>query len=167
MFIKTIGAKVLAKRTVKRIYKWASNPVITQQKVFKKLITEAKNTSFGKDHNFNNITSHKEFVKQVPVRDYEGLKAYFEKVVSGEKNVLWPGKPMYIAKTSGTTSGAKYIPITKASMPFNIEAAKNAMLCYIQETGNAKFVGGKMIFLQGSPKLTKKNGLQFLINDLC
>jgi len=157
--IKAIGAKVLAKKVVNSIYKWASSPEETQQKVFKKLLLEATNTSFGKAHNFDKITSYADFAKQVPVRDYEGLRDYFERVAAGEEDVLWPGKPTYIAKTSGTTSGAKYIPITKESMPFQIEAARNAMLCYIHETGNAKFVKGKMIFLQGSPELSQKNGI--------
>ncbi len=159
MFLKSIGAKILAKKAVKNIHKWAINPIETQQKLFNTLITEAKNTSFGKDHHFHNIQTYQDFVKQVPVRDYEGLKDYFERTANGEENVLWKGKPTYIAKTSGTTSGAKYIPITKQSMPSHIEAAKNALLCYIQETGNVDFVNGKMIFLQGSPVLEVKNGI--------
>ena len=159
MFLKTIGAKLIAKKTVKSIYKWASKPVETQQKVLKKLLSNAENTSFGRDHNFSTINDHNDFVNQVPVRDYEALRNYFERVAGGEKNVLWPGKPTYIAKTSGTTSGAKYIPITKESMPYHIEGARNSMLCYIKETKNVKFINGKMIFLQGSPKLTLKNGI--------
>ena len=159
MFLKSLGAKILAKQAAKKIKKWASNPIETQQKTFQSLIAEAKNTSFGKDHNFQQIKTYSDFVKQVPVRDYEGLKDYFERTANGEENVLWKGKPTYIAKTSGTTSGAKYIPITKQSMPFHIEATKNALSCYIQETGNVNFVNGKMIFLQGSPELELKNGI--------
>ena len=159
MFLKSLGAKILAKQAAKKTQKWASNPIETQQKTFQSLIAEAKNTSFGKDHNFQQIKTYSDFVKQVPVRDYEGLKDYFERTANGEENVLWKGKPTYIAKTSGTTSGAKYIPITKQSMPFHIEATKNALFCYIQETGNVDFVNGKMIFLQGSPELELKNGI--------
>ena len=159
MFLKSLGAKILAKQAAKKIKKWASNPIETQQKTFQSLIAEAKNTSFGEDHNFQQIKTYSDFVKQVPVRDYEGLKDYFERTANGEENVLWKGKPTYIAKTSGTTSGAKYIPITKQSMPFHIEATKNALFCYIQETGNVDFVNGKMIFLQGSPELELKNGI--------
>ncbi len=160
MSLKSFGAKIFAKIVVNNIQKWASNPVETQQKVFEKLILEAKNTAFGKDHNFKNITSFKEFANLVPVRDYEELKPYVDRVVSGEENILWPGKPLYFAKTSGTTSGAKYIPLTKDSMPYQIEAARNAILCYINETGKADFVDGKMIFLQGSPEMQEKNGIQ-------
>lgn len=132
----------------------------TQQKVFDKLISQAKNTSFGKDHNFEIIRGFEDFQEQVPIRDYEQLKPYVDRVVSGETNVLWPGKPLYFAKTSGTTSGAKYIPLTKESMPYHAEAARNAILCYIHETGNVDFVDGKMIFLQGTPEMTEKNGIK-------
>ncbi|NJW55153.1 GH3 family domain-containing protein, partial [Salinimicrobium oceani] len=117
-------------------------------------------TEFGKDHGFRNISSYREYAARVPVRDYEELKPYVEKVVAGEKDILWPGKPLYFAKTSGTTSGAKYIPLTKESMPTHIDAARNAILCYINDTGKADFVDGKMIFLQGSPELDEKNGIK-------
>jgi len=159
MSIKALLAKPFAKYIHNSVQKWANNPVETQEKVFKNLISEASFTEFGKDHNFQNIKTFEDFVKQVPVRDYEDLKPYVLKVVEGEENILWKGKPLYFAKTSGTTSGAKYIPITKESMPTHIEAARNAILLYINETGNASFVDGKMIFLQGSPVLEKKNGV--------
>ncbi|MGO3182978.1 MAG: GH3 auxin-responsive promoter family protein [Aequorivita sp.] len=161
MTLKSVSAKVFAKIVILRIRKWAKKPVETQQKVFDNLISDAKNTAFGKDHDFKNIKSFQDFSKRVPIRDYEELKPYVERVVAGEENVLWPDKPLYFAKTSGTTSGAKYIPLTKESMPYHIDAARNAILCYINETGNADFVDGKMIFLQGSPEMEEKNGIQF------
>ena len=158
--IKAFAAKLYAARIYNKINKWASNPIETQERVFQSLISDASATEFGRDHNFKNIKTHADFVKHVPVRDYEALKPYVEKMVAGEANILWKGKPLYFAKTSGTTSGAKYIPITKESMPGHIEAAKNAILLYIHQTGNTKIVTGKMIFLQGSPVLETKNGIQ-------
>lgn len=160
MSIKAIGAKIFAKIVDKKNQKWVQNPLETQEKVFNSLIDSAKNTDFGKDHDFVNICSYKDFKAKVPVRDYEALRTYVDKMVEGKPNVLWPGKPLYYAKTSGTTSGAKYIPITKESMPTHINGARNAILSYINETGNAKFVKDKMIFLQGSPELTDKNGVK-------
>lgn len=160
MSIKSILAKPFASRIYKKVQKWANNPIETQEKVFRNLISEASHTVFGKDHDFGNIKNHDDFVKRVPVRDYEGLKPYVDKVVAGEKDILWKGKPLYFAKTSGTTSGAKYIPITAESMPNHVNAARNAILLYIHETGNSKFVDGKMIFLQGSPILKEQNGVQ-------
>jgi len=157
---KSILAKPFAKRIYKKVQKWANNPIETQEKVFKNLISEATETAFGKDHDFISINTYEDFVKRVPIRDYEDLKPYVDRVVNGEENVLWKGKPLYFAKTSGTTSRAKYIPLTKDSMPTHVNAARNAILMYIHETGNADFVNGKMIFLQGSPVLQEKNGVQ-------
>jgi GH3 auxin-responsive promoter len=160
MSLKPFLAKIFARNIYRKTQLWANNPIATQQKVFQDLIRQAKNTQFGIDHHFDQIKTLDDFAKNVPVRDYEGLKSYIDKVVKGEENILWKGKPLYFAKTSGTTSGAKYIPLTKESMPFHIEAARNAILHYIHETGNADFVDGKMIFLQGSPILEEKNGVK-------
>ncbi|PIB33277.1 hypothetical protein BFP78_03185 [Gaetbulibacter sp. 5U11] len=158
--IKAALAKPFAKRIYKKVQKWANNPIQTQDKVFKDLISQATSTTFGIDHDFISINNYQDFIKRVPIRDYEDLKPYVDKVVAGQENILWPGKPLYFAKTSGTTSGAKYIPLTKDSMPNHVNAARNAILLYIHETGNAKFVDGKMIFLQGSPILKEQNGIQ-------
>jgi len=158
--IKSALAKPFAKQVKKSILKWANNPIETQNNVFQNLIKEAVNTEFGKDHDFYNIKTHEDFSKKVPIRDYEDLKPYIEKVVAGQENILWKGKPLYFAKTSGTTSGSKYIPITRESMPTHVESARNAILMYIAETGKSDFVNGKMIFLQGSPILDEKNGIQ-------
>jgi len=157
--LKELLAKPFAKQIQKRVKKWSDRPFETQKKVFQELIGSATTTAFGKDHDFVSINTYKDFVKRVPIRDYEALKVYVDRVVKGEENVLWKGKPIYFAKTSGTTSGAKYIPITKESMPYHVEAARNAILLYVAETGKTDFVNGKMIFLQGSPILEEKNGI--------
>lgn len=160
MSLKSFGAKLFASIVKRKIDKWAKRPIETQQNVFEELIRRAKHTAFGKDHDFENIKDHADFVKKVPVRDYEDLKPYIQRLISGERDVLWRGKPLYFAKTSGTTSGTKYIPITKESIPYQVQAARDAFLCYIHETKKANFVNGKMIFLQGSPVLEEKNGIK-------
>jgi phenylacetate-coenzyme A ligase PaaK-like adenylate-forming protein len=160
MSLKSTFAIPFAKIATKNVYKWANNPHKTQERVFKKLLSKGRKTAFGKDHNFDKISNYEDFKKQVKVTDYEGLRKYVDRIVAGESDVLWTGKPLYFAKTSGTTSGAKYIPITKDSMPTHIKAAKNAMLFYIVEKNDASFVNGKMIFLQGSPVLQDKNGVK-------
>ena len=157
--IKSLGAKIYAALVHKKNQKWITNPIETQKKVFKKLILEGSKTRFGREHHFQNIQTQKDFQKVIPVRDYEGLKNYIDAVLEGESDVLWPGRPLYYAKSSGTTSGAKYIPITKESMPQHIRAAKEAILNYIFKTGKAGSVKGKHIFLQGSPVLEDKNGV--------
>mgnify|MGYP001276232240 FL=1 len=155
--IKKIGAKILAKFIHHKNQKWIRNPLYAQQKTFDFLIQKAKSTDFGHDHGFNKIRDYKDFQASVPIRDYEGHRVYVDKMLEGATSVLWPGKPLYYAKTSGTTSGAKHIPLTKDSMPTHITAARDALLNYIYETGKTDFVNGKQIFLQGSPTLKSKN----------
>ncbi len=158
--LKALGAKLFAWRVHQKTASWARNPVEAQQRTFNQLIAKARDTRFGSDHDFGQIKDYSDFASRVPVRDYEVLKPYIEKILQGENDVLWPGKPLYFAKTSGTTSGAKYIPITKASIKEQVRASRNAILNYIYKTGNVSFVDGKMIFLQGSPVLDEKNGIK-------
>ena len=157
--MKTLITILFARLVKKRNNKWISNPLETQAKTFNKLLLKGTDTEFGRDHNFSIIKNYEDFKNQVPIRDYEGLKPYVDKVVKGEKNILWPGQPLYFAKTSGTTSGAKYIPITKESIKTHVNSARDALLNYFLKTKNYKPINGKHMFLQGSPKLEKKNGI--------
>ena len=160
MNLKVEIAKIFARYISKKEAKWIQNPIQTQNEIFEELISTGKNTAFGKDHNFNSIQNYNDFKQNVPVRDYEEFKHYIERIQNGEADVLWKGKPLYLAKTSGTTSGSKFIPISKESMPNHIKAARNALLAYIDQTQNSDFVSGKMIFLQGSPELEEKKGIK-------
>ncbi len=157
MSIKSFLGKQLAKLIVLQTQKWSRKPIKTQNKVFKQLIREGKETTFGREHHFTSIKNYEDFKTKVPVRDYEGIKDYVKRIQNGESNVLWKGTPLFFAKTSGTTSGAKYIPLTKASLDCQINAARNALLHYAATSGNHQFIDGKMIFLQGSPKLNKSS----------
>jgi hypothetical protein len=159
MGIKSFIAKPLASYAVKQINKWKNNALDAQKKVFIQIVRQARDTNFGKDHAFSEINNYEDFKKKVPIADYEELRPYIDRVVNGEENVLWPGKPLYLAKTSGTTSGVKYIPISRESMPEHIKAARNALFSYIHETGKSDFLDGRLIFLQGSPLLDKKHGV--------
>ena len=157
--MKTQIAILFAHYIRKKNQNWIKNPIQQQNKTFTKLISKAKNTEFGRHHNFKQIKSYNAFKKKVPIRDYEGLKNYIDKVVNGEKNILWPGKPLYFAKTSGTTSGTKFIPITRSSIKTHIRSARDALLNYFLKSMNYKSINGKHMFLQGSPELIKKNGI--------
>ncbi len=156
MSLKGFAAKLLARRSVARVMHAAMDPLATQQAVLRKLVAGGKDTAFGKEHGLEQVKDHATLVKSVPLRDYEALRPWIERIVKGERDVLWPGLPLYLCKTSGTTSGAKYIPITKESLPNHIDSARNALFAYIARSGNTAFVDGKMIFLQGSPVLDRK-----------
>ncbi len=159
MKIKSFLAKPFANFIHRQINKDKLSAIADQEAIFQSLIKSASVTDFGKEHQFQSIRTHADFVKQVPVRDYEQYKEYIEKIKSGKQNVLWKGQPIYFAKTSGTTSGVKYIPITKDSIPNHIHSARNALLYYMAESGNAQFANGKMIFLSGSPELERVGGV--------
>ena len=156
--IKKQGAKIFAAWAQRKNEKWIKNPLKTQEKVFRNLIKNGRYTLFGKDHKFEKITNIKSFQSNIPIRDYEGIRSYINKIFSGRQNILWPGKPFYFAKSSGTTSGVKYIPITKDAIHQQIRAAREALLNYIYHTTNVDIVNGKHIFIQGSPLLDDKNG---------
>ena len=159
MGFRSLLAKPFAAYVINARRKWEKNAVETQLLLMKSLVSEAAHTLFGKDHHFDEIIDYQSFKNNVPVKDYESLKPYIEMVVAGEPDILWKGKPLYFAKTSGTTSGVKYIPISKESIGFHINGARDALLSYVHETGNSQFLDKKLIFLSGSPEMDKKNGI--------
>lgn len=159
-FIKKKIALIWAKKHVKETEIYKQNAVEDQEKLLLSLVKTAEKTLFGREHQFENIQNVQDFQKQVNISDYEELKPYIERVKKGQRNILWTDTPEYFAKTSGTTSGAKYIPISKEGMPYQIAAAQSAIFHYINQKNNSDFVSGKMIFLQGSPELEEINGIK-------
>jgi hypothetical protein len=159
MKFKSFLAKPFASYTYAKIRKGMSTALQDQDAILKELLKVGRSTEFGKEHGMDKVSSYEEFKKAVPVRDYESYKPYIEKIKEGKHNILWKGKPIYLAKTSGTTSGVKYIPISKESIPNHINTARNALLCYMAETGNSSFADGKLIFLSGSPELERVGGI--------
>jgi hypothetical protein len=159
MKFKSFLAKPFASYIFRQVKKDMSNALEDQQKIFLELLKTGSKTTFGADHGLEGVKTYEAFKNAVPVRDYEQYKPYIELIKQGKHNVLWKGQPIYFAKTSGTTSGVKYIPITNDSIPNHINTARNALLCYMAESGNNKFADGKMIFLSGSPELERVGGI--------
>lgn len=157
--LRSLLARPFAAYVVAQQRRWIERSEDVQEATFRQLIGRAKDTQFGRDHGFAAIQTHEDFKKQVPLRDYEGLRPYIEQLLAGRADVLWPGKPAYFAKTSGTTSGAKYIPLTTDSLPNHINSARDALLCYVHETGRARFLDRNLMFLSGSPALEKTAGI--------
>jgi len=159
MHLKSLLAKPFAHYIANKVKREAKQAVGDQTSIFKSLLSVLKNTQFGKDHGLDAVVDYDGFKKAVPIRDYEQFVPYINMVKEGKHNILWKGLPIYFAKTSGTTSGAKYIPITKDSIDNHIDTARNALLCYMAETGNTAFASGKLIFLSGSPELERVGGI--------
>src|ERR1043165_5691922 len=159
MKIKSFLAKPFASYIYKGIRKDILSAVDDQENILRQLTKTGRNTEYGKEHGLLNVNSYEEFRQAIPIRDYEQIRPWIDKIKEGKHNILWKGKPIYLAKTSGTTSGTKYIPITKDSISNHINTARNALLCYMAETGNTKFADGKLIFLSGSPELERVGGI--------
>jgi GH3 auxin-responsive promoter len=159
MGLRSIVAGPFASLVLGQNRTWMQRPELTQLLWMQSLMQDAAHTTFAKDHKFQDIHNPADFQEAVPLRDYEGLKTYIDQVLEGKPNILWPGKPLYFAKTSGTTSGVKYIPISKDSIPYHISSARDALLSYIRETKNTKWADKKLIFLSGSPEMSMKNGI--------
>lgn len=159
MKIKSFLAKPFANYIYKQVKKGMATAITDQESLLTNLIKAAEKTLFGKEHDFTNIKDHKDFIAKVPLRDYEQFVPYIDLIKQGKQNVLWKGQPIYFSKTSGTTSGIKYIPITKDSIPNHIDTARNALLCYMAISGNTAFADGKLIFLSGSPELERVGGI--------
>jgi hypothetical protein len=159
MGIRSVFSKPLARWVRVRQQAWREQPGEAQQRWLQQLVARANGTQFGRDHHLHQVRTHADFRQAVPIRDYEALKPYVERVVAGQPDILWPGKPAYFAKTSGTTSGTKYIPLTAESLPNHINSARDALLCYVEETGNSAFLDKKLIFLSGSPALSQTAGI--------
>ena len=159
MKIKSFLAKPYASLIHSKVRKGMATAVSDQQNVLQYLLKQGSKTVFGKDHGLENVKTYEDFKKAVPIRDYEAFVPYIDKIKNGGENILWKGKPIYFAKTSGTTSGVKYIPISKESISNHINGARDALLCYMAESGNTAFADGRMIFLSGSPVLERVGGI--------
>lgn len=159
MNVKSFLAKPFAQYIYNKIQKDSRQAIATQEMILQYLIKNGRKTVFGRGHKFDDINTYEEFRQAVPIRDYEQFQPYLTRIKHGKQNILWKGQPSYLAKTSGTTSGVKYIPISKDSVSNHIDTARNALLCYIAETGNNRFTAGKMIFLSGSPTLERIGGI--------
>jgi hypothetical protein len=159
MGFKSLFVRPYANYIAKKIKKWSETPIASQEFILRELVQKAEKTAFGKDHRFIEIQNYEDFKQRVPIRDYEELRPYVDRVVNGEPDILWPGRPTYFAKTSGTTSGVKYIPLTKDSLPNHFETARNATFNFAAHTGDYRFLNGKIIFLSGSPEMEETNGI--------
>ncbi len=159
MKVKSFLAKPFASYVQRQVKKDMQNALADQQKILQELLKTGSKTIFGAEHRLGEVKAYEAFTQAVPIRDYEQYKPWIEQIKEGKHNVLWRGQPIYLAKTSGTTSGVKYIPITADSIPNHINTARNALLCYMAASGNNKFADGKMIFLSGSPELERVGGI--------
>lgn len=107
--------EVIGPRSLSRFDARCENPMQEQEKLLLKLLSENAETVFGRRHGFESIQSFSGFQKQIPISEYDDLEQYIEAARRGELDQLTHEKPVFYAKTSGTTGAAKYIPVTETS----------------------------------------------------
>ncbi|MGE7774552.1 GH3 auxin-responsive promoter family protein [Chitinophaga sp. NPDC101104] len=159
MKFKSLLAKPFASIIAGKVKKEMMRAAEDQEAILQDLLKTGRKTEFGKEHTFEHIHNYQEYKQAVPIRDYEQFRPWIEKIKEGRHNILWKGLPMYFAKTSGTTSGVKYIPISKESIDHHFNTSRNAVFCNVVETGDASAFDGKLIFLSGSPELERIAGI--------
>jgi hypothetical protein len=156
--INSITSKILKNR-IARIENFKKNPVEVQQNIFSSLIKNAKDTTWGKEFHYNKISSIQDFQKTVPLNDYEGLKPFIERIMKGERNLLWHEDIKWLAKSSGTTSDkSKFIPVSKSALiDCHYRCGSDMLAIYCNNFSDSGLFNGKCLTLGGSHKISELN----------
>ena len=123
-----------------------------QHEVLKSLVERASDTEYGRNHVFKGIKGYEDFAKNVPVNTYEELKGDIDRMRHGERDILWPGKVKWYAKSSGTTNDkSKFIPVSKDGLQnIHYSGGTDAVALYLRNYSKSKLFDGKALILGGS-----------------
>lgn len=134
------------------------NPRKSQEKTLRAILTYARDTEYGKEHHFAEILEaptdtelFARYQKYVHINDYEDLRPYVEKHKNGGENILFPGKPLMYATTSGTTNEPKWVPITKEYLN-NIYGKMTKVWLFNFIKNRPKVFTGKIVSIVGKVK---------------
>jgi len=150
----------------KRLYQidlFKKFPFEVQRESLFKLVDKAKDTAYGKQYNFSSIKTIEEFQERVPVKNYDGLKPYIERLLKGEQNVLWPSEIKWFAKSSGTTNDkSKFIPVSREALEdCHFRGGKDILAVYTSNYPETGIYSGKGLTLGGSHQINKINNQSF------
>ncbi len=145
-------ARPFFQHRLKAIARYATDAEEIQRKVLKRLLREAAQTAYGRDHGFGEIRSYEEFSHAVPVNTYEELKGFIDRMRHGERDVLWKGGVEWYAKSSGTTNDkSKFIPVSSAGLrDTHYAGGTDAVALYLQNNPESRLFDGRALILGGS-----------------
>ena len=145
-------ARPFFQHRLKAIARYATDAEEIQRKVLKRLLREAAQTAYGRDHGFGEIRSYEEFSHAVPVNTYEELKGFIDRMRHGERDVLWKGRVKWYAKSSGTTNDkSKFIPVSSAGLrDTHYAGGTDAVALYLQNNPESRLFDGRALILGGS-----------------
>nr|WP_315089961.1 GH3 auxin-responsive promoter family protein [uncultured Alloprevotella sp.] len=137
---------------LKAIARYATDAEEIQRKVLARLLREAAQTAYGRDHGFGEIRSYEEFSRTVPVNTYEELKGFIDRMRHGERDVLWKGRVKWYAKSSGTTNDkSKFIPVSSAGLhDTHYAGGTDAVALYLHSHPESRLFDGRALILGGS-----------------
>lgn len=137
---------------LKAIARYATDAEEIQRKVLTRLLREAAQTAYGRDHGFGEIRSYEEFSRTVPVNTYEELKGFIDRMRHGERDVLWKGRVKWYAKSSGTTNDkSKFIPVSSAGLhDTHYAGGTDAVALYLHSHPESRLFDGRALILGGS-----------------
>lgn len=149
----------IMKKRMHQIELFIKYPYDVQDEWFQTLISTAKNTEWGKKYGYESILNQDQFKERVPLQNYDTLKPYIEKMLSGQHNVLWPSEIKWFAKSSGTTNDrSKFIPVSEESMEeCHFKGGKDLLSMYCNNRPNTKIFTGKCLVLGGSHQINQLN----------
>jgi hypothetical protein len=161
--------KIVNKVTQKRIQQidyFKNNPAEVQLNTLKSLLQSAKDTEFGREHNFEKIIKkhcYDCFFEYVPIRDYEAISYYIEKIRKGKQNILWNTPIKWFAVSSGTTgSNSKFIPVSKEALELcHFRGGKDIIAMYSNLFPDTKIVKSKSLVIGGSQQINSLNNKQY------
>ena len=144
--------KVTLRRHLQRVERYMLQPGDTQDIWFHALLDTAKYTEFGKKYGFGEIKTHEQFAQRVPVQDYDSVKDDINRMMHGERDVLWPGAVTWYSKSSGTTSDkSKFIPVSPANLEeCHIAGSWDALALLYQYRDDLEIFRRKNLLMPGS-----------------
>lgn len=158
LFVHKVASWIL-KRRMEHVNGFLENPVVVQQRLFQQLIENGKGTEWGRKYDYDSIHSLEDFKARVPVTNYEDVYPWIERCIKGEKDVLWPGRMSWFAKSSGTTNDkSKFIPVTPEALDACHYAAGQDMLAlYLEHKPDSRLFTGKTLSIGGSHTIHELN----------
>ena len=143
------------KKRMHQIELFMKYPLEVQEELFKKLITTARNTEFGRTHGFADIHTEEQYRRMIPVSSYEDICPYIERNMTGEQNLLWPSDVKWFAKSSGTTNArSKFIPVSyEALEDCHFKGGKDMLSIYCNNYPDTTLFSGKGLTIGGSQQV--------------
>ncbi|MEY2950866.1 MAG: hypothetical protein RLZZ248_2067 [Bacteroidota bacterium] len=144
--------KAYFRQRYNRIIYAANHPIDVQSEVFYSLINSAKDTEWGRLHKYREIKTYEDFTRNVPLQDYDSLKPYIQRMMHGERAVLWPGRTKWFAKSSGTTTDqSKFIPVSMRSLrDCHMKGSRDSMALFYNYFEQASLMQNHSMIVGGS-----------------